>query len=151
AWRDKVASRGGVDKPPGHRSRQPSRKGQRGPSPTPPPLPLPFEQYVASGAHEMRQRQRFADGPCPRRHALEREHESRQEHRWQVIVLLFGLYDVSKARLDLALRPSGQCLAVSKDTRGISRLVKLRVSIQPECVPIEATGGYELKLLERLL
>ena len=59
--------------------------------------------------------------------------------------------DVSKARLDVALRPSGQRLAVSNDARGISRLVKLLVSIQPECVLLEATGGYELKLLERLL
>jgi len=59
--------------------------------------------------------------------------------------------DVSKARLDVAFRPSGQRLAVSNDARGISRLVNLLAKNQPECVLLEATGGYELKLLERLL
>lgn len=56
--------------------------------------------------------------------------------------------DVSKVRLDVAFRPSGQRLMVSNSTRGISRLVNLLERVQPECVVLEATGGYELKLLE---
>ena len=59
--------------------------------------------------------------------------------------------DVSKARLDVAFRPSGKRLIVANDTRGISRLANLLKQAQPECVVLEATGGYELKLLERLL
>jgi transposase len=59
--------------------------------------------------------------------------------------------DVSKVRLDVAFRPSGKRLMVSNSSRGISRLVNLLKRAVPECVLLEATGGYELKLLERLL
>jgi len=59
--------------------------------------------------------------------------------------------DVAKLRLDVAVRPSGERLTVSNASRGISRLVNLLKREQPECVVLEATGGYELKLLERLL
>jgi transposase len=59
--------------------------------------------------------------------------------------------DVSKSRLDVAFRSDGKRLVVSNDTRGISRLANLLRQAQPECVVLEATGGYELKLLERLL
>ena len=59
--------------------------------------------------------------------------------------------DVSKVRLDVAFRPSGQRLTVSNSSRGISRLVNLLKRAVPECVLLEATGGYELKLLERML
>jgi transposase len=59
--------------------------------------------------------------------------------------------DVSKARLEVALRPSGKQLAVENGARGISRLVRVLNSAAPECVLLEATGGYEFKLVERLL
>lgn len=59
--------------------------------------------------------------------------------------------DVSKVRLDVAFRPSGKRLMVGNSSRGISRLVNLLRKELPECVVLEATGGYELKLLERLL
>jgi transposase len=59
--------------------------------------------------------------------------------------------DVSKARLDAALRPSGKCLSVSNDARGIARLVRLLKTAAPACVVLEATGGYELMVLERLM
>jgi transposase len=59
--------------------------------------------------------------------------------------------DVSKVRLDVAFRPSGKRLMVSNSGRGISRLVNLLKRELPEGVVLEATGGYELKLLERLL
>jgi transposase len=59
--------------------------------------------------------------------------------------------DVWKSRLDVAFRSDGKRLVVSNDTRGISRLANLLRQAQPECVVLEATGGYELKLLERLL
>lgn len=59
--------------------------------------------------------------------------------------------DVSKARLDVAFRPSGKRLMVSNAGRGISRLVNLLKRVTPECVLLEATGGYENNLVERLL
>ena len=59
--------------------------------------------------------------------------------------------DVSKARLDVAFRPSGKRLAVANASRGIARLVTMLKETAPQCVLLEATGGYELKLVERLL
>lgn len=59
--------------------------------------------------------------------------------------------DVSKARLDVAFRPSGKRLTVDNAGRGFSRLVNLLKSAPPECVLLEATGGYEHNLVGRLL
>lgn len=59
--------------------------------------------------------------------------------------------DVSKARLDVAFRPDGKGLSVSNDTRGIARLVRRLKTAKPRCVVLEATGGYELAALERLM
>jgi transposase len=58
--------------------------------------------------------------------------------------------DVCKARLDVAFRPSGETLTVSNDARGIARLLKIVRSTEPACVVLEATGGFELRLLEEL-
>ncbi len=58
--------------------------------------------------------------------------------------------DVSKARLDVAIRPGGETLSVSNDTRGIARLVKMVKITEPKCVVLEATGGFELMVLEKL-
>jgi hypothetical protein len=58
--------------------------------------------------------------------------------------------DVSKARLDVAFRPGGETLSVNNDARGIARLIEIVKSAQPDCVVLEATGGFELMLLERL-
>jgi transposase len=59
--------------------------------------------------------------------------------------------DVSKAQLDVAFRPSGKRLAVPNGARGILRLVTMLKKAAPECVLLEATGGYEFRLVERLL
>jgi transposase len=59
--------------------------------------------------------------------------------------------DVSKARLDVAFRPDGTDLSVSNDARGIARLVRRLKTAKPQCVVLEATGGYELAALERLM
>jgi len=55
--------------------------------------------------------------------------------------------DVSKARLDVAFRPSGKRLVISNDPRGISRPANVLKEAKPECVLLGATGGYELKRL----
>lgn len=58
--------------------------------------------------------------------------------------------DVAKDRLDVAFRPSGEKLTVQNDRREIIRLVRTVSRLTPECVVLEASGGYERRLLERL-
>lgn len=50
----------------------------------------------------------------------------------------------------VAFRPSGEKLTVPNDRRGITRLVRIISRLTPECVVLEASGGYERRLLERL-
>jgi transposase len=58
--------------------------------------------------------------------------------------------DVSKDRLDVAFRPSGERQAVPNDRRGVMRLAKKLAQLKPERVVLEPSGGYERELLERL-
>ena len=51
--------------------------------------------------------------------------------------------DVSKDRLDVHVRPSGEAFAVGRDSKGVEDLVdRLRV-IAPTLSAVEATGGFE--------
>ena len=54
--------------------------------------------------------------------------------------------DVSKARLDVAIRPSGESESVANDKTGIKALVKHLGEIQPALIVLEATGGVERQL-----
>lgn len=59
--------------------------------------------------------------------------------------------DVSKERLDVAVRPGGEFFSEANDKRAVSRLVK---RLQPrDCarVVVEATGGYETLMVAGLL
>jgi transposase len=51
--------------------------------------------------------------------------------------------DVSKERLDICVRPSGEAFAVSRDAAGIETLVKRLAVLKPRVVAAEATGGFE--------
>jgi transposase len=51
--------------------------------------------------------------------------------------------DVSKDRLDVAVRPSGESFAVSRDGAGIEALIERLKLLSPKLVAIEATGGFE--------
>ena len=51
--------------------------------------------------------------------------------------------DVSKDRLDVAVRPSGQVFAVARDADGIDGLIARIAPLCPTAVAVEATGGYE--------
>ena len=51
--------------------------------------------------------------------------------------------DVSKGRLDVVLRPSGEYLGASNDERGIASLVARLKEASPVLVVLEATGGLE--------
>lgn len=51
--------------------------------------------------------------------------------------------DVSQARLDVALLPSGEVWSVDHDSKGLNELVDRLRSAAPELVVLEATGGLE--------
>jgi len=51
--------------------------------------------------------------------------------------------DVSKDRLDVAVRPSGEAFAVARDPEGLDALSARLRELAPAAVALEATGGYE--------
>jgi transposase len=52
--------------------------------------------------------------------------------------------DVSKAQLDIALRPTGQGWQVPNEEEGITMLVARLQAVEPTLIVVEATGGMEL-------
>lgn len=58
--------------------------------------------------------------------------------------------DVSKAQLDVAIRPSGETLSESNDESGWKRLVEKLLGMKPERVVLESSGGYEVAVTARL-
>lgn len=58
--------------------------------------------------------------------------------------------DVSKHRLDIAARPSGDVWEVRHDGSGIEELVLSMKSLNPTIVLLEASGGMELRLVSAL-
>ena len=59
--------------------------------------------------------------------------------------------DVSKERLDVALRPSGEFFSEANDKPAVSRLVKRLQPLDCTRVVVEATGGYESLMVAGLL
>ena len=51
--------------------------------------------------------------------------------------------DVSKDRLDVAVRPGGEVFAVERDAAGLDRLIARMRELRPLTVALEATGGFE--------
>ena len=58
--------------------------------------------------------------------------------------------DVSKAQVDVAVRPTGQRWIVSYDEAEIKELVSQIAELGPALVLLEATGGLELPLVAAL-
>jgi transposase len=58
--------------------------------------------------------------------------------------------DVSKARLDVAIRPTAERDSVCNDKAGIQALVKRLGQIQPALIVLEATGGVERQVTRAL-
>lgn len=58
--------------------------------------------------------------------------------------------DVSKAQLDVAVRPSGELWAVTNDEAGFAALVSRLKPLEPKLVIVEATGGYQAPLVAAL-
>ena len=52
--------------------------------------------------------------------------------------------DVSKDQLDIAVRPGKKFFTISNDDSGIKALVQRLLSLKPQLVVLEATGGYEI-------
>jgi transposase len=50
---------------------------------------------------------------------------------------------VSKDRLDVHVRPSGEAFAVARDGKGLEDLVRRLQACSPTLVAVEATGGFE--------
>jgi transposase len=51
--------------------------------------------------------------------------------------------DVSKDRLDVHLRPSGEAFAVTRDGKGLENLVERLAALDVSVIVLEATGGFE--------
>jgi transposase len=62
----------------------------------------------------------------------------------------FGGIDVAKARLDIALRPTGERWAVVNDDAGIAALVERLQALQPTLIVLEAAGGYQRAVVAAL-
>ena len=57
-------------------------------------------------------------------------------------IIVVGI-DVSKDRLDVAVRPSGEVFAVERNASGVDRLIERMRSVSPHMIALEATGGFE--------
>ena len=58
--------------------------------------------------------------------------------------------DVSKAQLEVAIRPSGERFSEANDARAVRRLVKRLAPLGCTRIVVEATGGYEALLAAAL-
>lgn len=68
----------------------------------------------------------------------------------EVSPIVVGI-DVSKAQLDVAIRPSAQTLSVTNDKAGIKILVKHFKKLKPTLVVLESTGGLEREVMAALI
>ncbi len=57
---------------------------------------------------------------------------------------MFVGIDVSRDRLDVHLRPTGESFAVTRDGQGLEQLTARLGVVEPELVVLEATGGFEI-------
>ncbi len=58
--------------------------------------------------------------------------------------------DVSKASLDWAEGPEGEIRRIPNQPRAITQLARMLVSLDPERIVVESTGGYERTLVGKL-
>ena len=59
--------------------------------------------------------------------------------------------DVSKASLDVAVRPSAERFSVANDDDGHKELRKRLLKLKPERIVLEPTGGYEARIVQVLV
>ena len=58
--------------------------------------------------------------------------------------------DVAKAKVDVAVRPTGQKWSIAYDKRGVRELISQMKEMSPALVVLEASGGLELPLVAAL-
>lgn len=58
--------------------------------------------------------------------------------------------DISKAKLDIAILPSGELFEVKNTPQGIAALITRLTLERPELIVFEPSGGYEFPLLLEL-
>ena len=63
---------------------------------------------------------------------------------------MFVGIDVSKAWVDVAVRPTGEAWRVDQDQAGGEALVLRLQAMSPQCIVMEATGGYEAPIVAAL-
>lgn len=68
----------------------------------------------------------------------------------EVSLISVGI-DVSKAQLDVEIRPSGEKQSFANDKVGNKALVKWLAKIAPTLIVLEATGGYERQVTRALV
>jgi transposase len=56
--------------------------------------------------------------------------------------------DVSKGKVDVSIRPTGEAFEAPNDSAGVKELARRLKALGPELIVLEATGGYE-KLMAR--
>lgn len=59
--------------------------------------------------------------------------------------------DISKDRLDVAVRPLGTAESYPYTDQGIDRLIQALASLKPQLIVLEATGGYETGVIAALV
>jgi len=65
-------------------------------------------------------------------------------------ILRFVGIDVSKDHLDVHVRPDGQQQRFVYDSDGLNALVKIQTELKPALIVIEATGGYQQRVVAAL-
>jgi transposase len=63
---------------------------------------------------------------------------------------IFVGIDVSKMWLDIAVEPRGKTWRSMNSDQGIAKLIKHLAVLESKCIVVEATGGYEAKLVTKL-
>jgi transposase len=78
------------------------------------------------------------------------EIKMKEDRALEVTPMFVGI-DVSKAQLDIAIRPSAERESVSNDKAGIKTLVKRLGKVGPALIVLEATGGFERQVMHALV
>src|SRR4051812_46016738 len=89
--------------------------------------------------------------PCPRDPNGHQGQQARiQRNRVTDKAPTFVGIDVSKHRLDVHARPSGESFTIGHDDEGVAALVERLAALAPTLVVLEATGGLEVRLAAAL-
>jgi transposase len=89
--------------------------------------------------------------PCPRNPNGHQGQQARiQRNRVMDKAPTFIGIDVSKHRLDVHSRPSGESSTFGYDDESVAALIERLVAVAPALIVLEATGGMEVRLAAAL-